>query len=174
MLDRRAFLLGGAAIGLAACRPDPMLPDDIPFLFNVAPDGIHLSDSDLRIDFGRAEQGVVAAMTKLMFEPPESSVLNAECGAGPIKTVTWKEGLSLLFQNGAFRGWSVNRAVFITTNGYSTGMTRRMLRDRGLSDFQQTTLGSEFEVGGIYGLIEETGPNAPVTVMWAGVSCFFR
>ena len=174
MLDRRAFLLGGAAIGLAACRPDPMLPDDIPFFFNVAPDGIHLSESDLRIDFGRSEQGVVAAMTKLMFEPPQSSVLNAECGAGPIKTVTWKEGLSLLFQNGAFRDWSVNRAVFITTNGYSTGMTRRMLRDRGFSDFQQTTLGSEFEVGGIFGLVEETGPNAPVTVMWAGVSCFFR
>jgi hypothetical protein len=75
----------------------PRLPDHEP---DAA--GIALAGSPLRIDFGRAEAGTVAAMTRLEGGAPSAV---ADCGGG-VRSLRWPGGLALVFQGGAFLGWS--------------------------------------------------------------------
>jgi len=151
-----------------------MLADDLPYDIQLGSDGLHVGGTGQRIDFGRAEAGAVAAVSKVLGAQPESRATNGECGAGPVTTVSWDAGIDLLFQQGTLRGWASDSQIFITTNGYSAGMSRAQLRAAGVVDFEQTTLGTEFDLGGIYGLLLDPGETAQVDLLWAGVSCFFR
>ncbi len=163
-----------AALWLAGCAPaGPLLPDAAPYPFSTDSNGLALSDSDLRVDFGRTRSSTVPAVSRLMSGPPESDATTRGCGAEPLETVHWAEGLTLVFRDGAFRGWVTESAVFKTGNGLSPGMTRRSLEAAGVA-FRQTPPGSEFEAGGVFGLIEDDGPGAQVTAMWAGEACPLR
>jgi hypothetical protein len=150
------------------------IPETVPLDLRLASDGLRVPSTDQRIDFGRAEAGVVAAVAKLLNAQPTSSATNGECGAGPIKTVSFAKGIDLLFQDGDFRGWGARAPIFITTTGYTPGMTRAQLETAGVTGFQQTTIGTEFEVSGVFGLLELPTQTARVDLLWAGVSCFFR
>lgn len=164
-----------AALLLAGCQMTrPLLADDIPYDIELSADGLNVPGVGQQISFGRAEAGTIAAVTKLLSTPPQSRATNDECGIGSVTTVSWMEGLNLLFQNGNFQGWSSDAQIFIATNGFSAGMTRTQIRDAGVTEFDITTLGTEFEFHGMFGLIKEAGPAAPVDLIWAGVSCFFR
>jgi len=179
MPTRRWILASGAALAVSACTDGmpsvmPIPKDTAPLDLQLTSDGLRVPSTDQRIDFGRAEAGVVAAVAKQLNEQPTSSATNAECGAGPVTTVSFAKGIHLLFQNGDFRGWGATSPVFVTATGLSAGKTRAQLEATGVTGFQQTTIGTEFEVSGVFGLLELPTKTARVDLLWAGVSCFFR
>ena len=159
------LLAGCAVVGPAADRNAPAL--------RLAADGLRPDGTDLRIDFGRAKSGVIPAVTRLMGSAPASDTTNPECGAGPVNTVSW-DGLDLNFQDGDFLGWVADDPALATTTGLRAGASRADLAAAGILSFTVTSLGAEFDQAGISGLIESDDPDAPVTMLWAGLTCFFR
>lgn len=129
--------------------------------------GLQPAGSDLRIDFGRAQTGVIDAVTRLLGHGPADVATNPECGAGLVTAVRWDgEGLTLNFQNGALRGWVVDApGLRAGEAGLSVGSPPPPLA------LEETSLGREFGQGGVFGLVDETGT---IALLWAGTSCFFR
>jgi hypothetical protein len=158
-----ALLLGACAAPVAAPRaPAPGLVLD--------PEGLHPAGSALRVDFGRAEAGAVAAVSRLLGTGPVETTAMQECGAGPVKAVSWANGLTLNFQNGTFLGWVSQQgrgAPSATASGLGPGTARAALQG---ARFEETSLGTEFAAGGVFGLVE----GGEVRLIWSGVTCFFR
>jgi hypothetical protein len=89
----------------------------------------------------------------------------------------WPDGLGLAFQDGVFVGWSLDdRAggVLTTSSGIGPGSSRREIEKVYRVAVEETTLGTEFSVGEVSGLLDGTGPDARITNLWAGVACLFR
>jgi hypothetical protein len=88
------------ALAVTACAPAPEAAPPPAF----APDaeGIALLGVPQRIDFGRADEGVIAAVTRLEGRGPAAT---AACPGGAT-AVRWPSGLSLHFADGAFLGWA--------------------------------------------------------------------
>ena len=95
---RRAAL--ALAVSASACTTAPATAP--PPAFAPDPGGIALVGSPLRIDFGRAEEGVIAAVTRLEGAGPRDA---AACSGGT-RALRWPSGLALHFRDGAFLGWS--------------------------------------------------------------------
>ena len=172
-VNRRVAILGLAA-ALAGCSgqvPAPIATAPVGLATDA--EGLIALQNGLRVDFGRTQSSTIASATKLMGAAPDQVVTNSECGAGPLDIATWNNRLTLLFQGGNFRGWVANSRKIAAANGLHPGMTRQQITDSGLT-LRTTTLGSEFDAGGVFGLIENDGPRAKVTTMWAGTTCFFR
>lgn len=73
--------------------------------YDYSPDagGIAIEASPLRIDFGRAEAGAIAAMSRLLGSDPIES---RPCASGRVRSVTWRNGFTMVFEGGAFLGWA--------------------------------------------------------------------
>jgi hypothetical protein len=95
---RRAPL--ALALALAACTPTTEAARPPAYAPDAA--GIALVGSPQRIDFGRAEAGTIAAVTRLEGRGPAAT---AACAGGGT-AVRWASGLSLHFRGGAFLGWA--------------------------------------------------------------------
>lgn len=150
---------------LAACTTAPGGP--IPAAAGLTPDagGLQPAGTDLRIDFGRAEPGVIATVSRLLGSDPVEIVSQAECGAGPMRAARWPNGLTLNFQDGDLRGWVVDAPGQPVAGGWQVGMAPPDL------PMQSTSLGTEFSQSGVFGLVQDTGR---VTTLWSGTTCFFR
>ena len=134
--------------------------------------GLGPSGSPLQIDFGRAQDGVISAVTALQGEGPRSSGVIEECGAGPVYAANWDNGLTLNFQNEQFLGW-VAQLPFQANypEGAVALSTPREALTSNISP-DQTPLGEEFFAGGIWHLIGDDGNQ--VSTVWSGLTCFFR
>jgi hypothetical protein len=95
---RRAAIALAVAVG--ACAPTPEAAP--PPAFAPDADGIALIGTPQRIDFGRAQEGVIAAVTRLEGRGPAATTA---CLSG-VTAVRWPSGLSLHFADGAFLGWA--------------------------------------------------------------------
>lgn len=126
--------------------------------------------SGLRIDFGRTQESTIPAVTRLLGAKPTFVRTNSECGAGPLDIATWEAGLTLLFQNGDFRGWLADSTTVPTTNGLRVGQGVDTVISSG-GGVRPSTLGDEFVLDGIFGLLSEKNR---ITQLWAGTTCFFR
>ncbi len=163
-----------AALGVVAlvagCATAPSATRNMPSI-QVTESGLGPAGSPLQIDFGRAQQGVLDAVTALQGEGPRDARLMQECGAGPVYIARWDNGLSLNFMDGRFLGW-VAQAPFNAI--YPTGAVALGTPEADLAGIplQDTSLGKEFEGGGLFHLLEED--RAQVTTVWAGLTCFFR
>jgi hypothetical protein len=69
--------------------------------------GLQPQDTALRIDFGREQAGVVAAVSRLLRQPPEQQKMLPGCG----EAVVWPNGLWLIFIDRDFRGWALGGAA---------------------------------------------------------------
>ena len=158
---------------LAACSGGSRqsAPDVARGLF-VDAEGLRPAGTTLRIDFGREQAGVIASVTNILGTAPASQSTNAECGAGPVTAVRWAEGITLNFQEEAFHGWVTDNAAFRSPTGVTVGQSREDAAAAGASGFSQTSLGTEFSAGRIYGIMDESGET--VDLLFAGVTCFFR
>jgi hypothetical protein len=96
-VTRRAVAL---ALALAACAPTAEVAP--PPAFTPDSEGIALVGMPQRIDFGRAQEGVIAAVTRLQGRGPSATTA---CPSGAA-AVRWPGGLSLHFSDGAFLGWA--------------------------------------------------------------------
>ncbi|PRX37204.1 hypothetical protein SAMN05216257_101223 [Meinhardsimonia xiamenensis] len=87
---------------LAACAA----PQEQASTRGLTPDegGLQPHGTELRIDFGRARDGVVETVEELIGGPPRSRTLRTDCALMPVEIVSWK-GLELVFLDGTFRGW---------------------------------------------------------------------
>lgn len=111
--------------------------------------------------------------------PPDEEATNPECGAGPLEFATWRDGLGLWFSDGRFVGWGVDgraegSARNTTRAGIRTGSTLAELRDVYSTGVEETSLGVEFNAGGLHGLLSGTDSTARVTHLRAGTACIFR
>jgi len=126
-----------------------------------------------QIAFGAKRADVMKALS-FRSEPGESH--NDDCGAGPTDFASWPDGLNLLFQGGEFGGWSLDeRADTLKVNKtVAIGMTREQLQKVGKLEVSQTSLGVEFTIGEVSGVLSNASPRGKVTALWAGLSCVFR
>ncbi|WP_306044690.1 hypothetical protein [Nioella sp. MMSF_3534] len=159
---RFALLLVAA---LAACTPLP-LPTAAPDGNGVTPDsdGLQPGGTDLRIDFGRAQEGVIDTVSRLLGTDPLDITTSPDCG--DVTAAYWRNGLTLNFVEGDFRGWVLTEPGLTAAGGLSVGDTPPPVT------MATTTLGREFEIDGVWALVEETGPE--ITTVWSGRTCFFR
>lgn len=133
--------------------------------------------SSRMIDFGLPKARVAAIVTNVAGAPtPEST--NSECGAGPMQFIAWPDGLTLMFQEDRFVGWTVNKdgaEKQSTMSGIGVGSTRSdLLAAYSGVQVSETSLGQEFSAGGLYGVLDGPGAAGKIEVMWAGTSCVFR
>jgi hypothetical protein len=117
---------------------------------------------------------VAAATASIGGAAPEQST-NDECGAGPIQFVEYANGLQLLFQDGKFGGWNLREPGLTTVDGVGVGMTRAALvEDHTIEIIADSTLDGEFTMGEMGGFLSGAGPDATVSSLYAGLTCFFR
>jgi len=150
------FALSACATALPQPQATGLMPDS---------GGLQPAGTNLRIDFSRAEAGAVETVSRILGARPAATVDQAECGAGPVRAVRWQSGLTLNFQDGDFAGWVVDEPGLVVAGGYRVGMAAPDLA------LHQTSLGHEFEAGGVFGLIDQAGE---VAALWSGTTCFFR
>ncbi len=125
------------------------------------------------VKFGTPRSQVMASLAS---RPEAGESTNSECGAGPVDFASWPDGLNLLFQDGNFQGWSLDERAdtLKLSNGVGIGTNLSQLRKRGKVKFEASTLGNEFTLGGVSGLVSSRRPTGKVTALWAGLSCGFR
>lgn len=170
------------ALGLAACdKPAPPAapPPTVPKMrAQLDPEGLEAvviatGDGQL-LSFSRTR--IQTLVTMSLIEPvPGAASENKECGAGPLAFVAWPDGLTLAFQDDRFAGWAVDKPGLATKDGIAVGATRAQLKAaRPKVKVTESTLGTEFDAGGLGGLLDGKGPDAKITHLWAGVTCMFR
>jgi hypothetical protein len=132
------------------------------------------------VAFGQAKAEALAMLNKAQGVVGKESV-NAECGAGPLTFVAWPDGLTALFQDGKFAGWSVDErgaGTLAFMNGVGIGSTRAELAAQFAgTKVEETTLGVEFRLPDdsmTGGLLNGRDQAATITDLWAGVTCMFR
>lgn len=133
------------------------------------------SGSARPIPFGRPQAEVMASLEAVRGVAAKGT--NQDCGAGPVQYATWRDGLSLVFQDDRFVGWSLNsRAAdaIATAAGVGPGTTRAELESAYKATLSKTSLGYEFSAGDLHGVLNGAAASARITDMWAGVSCVAR
>ncbi|GAA3920436.1 hypothetical protein [Luteimonas lutimaris] len=130
--------------------------------------------------FGTPAEQATEAVSRAFGARPEQGH-NDECGAGPLDMSNWRNGLTLMAQDGRFVGWSVHPRPGTSSGtppgtmaGIGPGSTRRELESAYAVEVDETTLGTEFTAGGLSGLLDGAGPAASITSLWAGANCVFR
>jgi hypothetical protein len=92
-----------ALLLLAGCAAAAPMPPAQGLM--VAPYGLQPVGSALRIDFGRAEEGVIDPVSRLVGAQPVTRGAYPSCGARITRAV-WGNGLVLYFRDGDFEGWA--------------------------------------------------------------------
>ncbi|MBP7704972.1 MAG: hypothetical protein KA105_06760 [Caulobacter sp.] len=167
-----------------ASAPPPSTPVPAPTgktALSLDPGGLMVvivdTGSTRMLDFGLPKAQTLDIVTRVAGAPsPETT--NSECGAGPMQFVEYPGGLTLLFQDDRFAGWSADRhsaGKQSTMNGVGVGSTRsQLVAAYAGANIEETTLGQEFNAGGLSGILSGTGADAKVETLWAGASCVFR
>lgn len=168
---RIALAIGAVALVAGCATSGPTMRGAVPAII-LSQNGLGPAGSELTIDFGRAQAGVISAVSALQGETPRSTATNAECGAGPVFSATWDNGLTLNFQDGKFLGWVAQSPFEAAYPSGSVALGRAVdVLGAGFAP-EQTSLGQEFVAGGLWHLIDDE--HAQVTTVWAGLTCFFR
>lgn len=102
---KRAYVLA-LALGLAGCGATPAAlttaPDPTGQSFTPDPRGLAVDGTGLRIDFGRAPGGVIAALDRAL--GPGEDLGGNGCPAGVTRQIGWGD-LVLSFTDERFVGW---------------------------------------------------------------------
>jgi len=157
------------------------------FLLSVATEGFLLvnsrTGSTRPLPFGSPRSQVIDAVTTVRGSG-ETQPISPDCGVGFQESASWGGGLTTWFQDDAFIGWSLSAvraspvgasSVPITTmSGIGVGSTRAELEGAYSAQFQETSLGTEFSAGGIFGVVSSANATGEITNLWAGTTCIFR
>lgn len=148
-------------------------------------EGLRLVDpgtgSTRLLAFGADSAAALQALRTAWGAPAERTP-QPDCAPGPLTSIRWPNGLTVLVQDDRFTGWSATiprqripggRAVQ-TMSGVGAGSPRNEVEGVYAIRVRQTTLGTEFEAGGMSGVFADTTARAPVKVLWAGMACVYR
>lgn len=135
------------------------------------------------VSFGDDRAAVIAIIDRVIGGPPPTLADNLDC---PATVATWSgSGLQLWFTADAaarFVGWSLGGPAptdstaprFTTMSGIGLGSTRAALDSVYVATIARSSLGVEFNAGGLAGLLASAQASAPVRNMWAGQVCLAR
>lgn len=194
-MNKGYWALGGALLALSACGTPAREAagettnaaesgdvhgdeTDSPSLLLTAEGVMADGTPESMLAFGSNSLDAVEAVTALLgenFDQDESD----ECGAGPMEFAMWND-VWLTFQEGEFVGWELRAASeepwVGTPGGVTIGSPRSDLETAlgGAVTVEESSLGTEFNGGGISGLLSEDTPGATVTALWAGTNCAMR
>jgi hypothetical protein len=154
--------------------------EDTESLLALSGEGLQLvgdeTGSTVSLAFGTEMALVEDAVTSLLGAPLESGD-NEECGAGPQTITQWPRGLVLHAAGGEFIGWSVSPdtdATLTTMAGVGIDSTRSELESVYTVEVVESSLGTEFSTGDLFGILNSTAPDAMIEYLWAGTVCNFR
>ncbi len=138
---------------------------------NLAPDGIATvaGARSRTIPFG-TEAGVVLRVAEAATQTLPQRSRNADCGEGPLDVASYPR-IRLYFQDGRFVGWAARGRGLSTMGGVGIGTTQAEVESVIVAPVADTSLGREFESGGLSGLYDAKGV---VTALWAGSTCVAR
>lgn len=169
-----------------AVDPAPIDPvpgdqvEDTESLLALSGEGLQLvgdqTGSTVALEFGSEIDLVADAVTNILGQPLESGE-NSECGSGPQTITQWPKGLVLHAADGEFIGWSVSPdtdATLTTMAGLGVGSTRSELESVYTVEVRESSLGTEFSTGDLFGILSSAEPDATVDYLWAGTTCNFR
>lgn len=150
-----------------------------------------ITGSSNELPFGTPEDQLTEIINNTLESKAVNSVVNTECGAGPLKMVAWSNGLTLVFQENntksaapktdwLFQGWSIDGTKegaqkLTTMAGIGIGSTLAEMQSAYEIEVKKTSLGQKFSTAsGLFGILDDTGKDAKITHLWSGVSCNFR
>lgn len=131
------------------------------------------SGSSHALAFGSAKTDTLNTLQAIE-GAPLSQGENIDCRA---TRAEWADGLTVWFARGKFVGWSVGKAdsSLSTMGGLRLGATRAEVENgAAVAKIAPSSLGEEFTVGDIAGLLDSKRPDAKVTNLWAGSVCIAR
>lgn len=125
------------------------------------------------LNFGASREAVVAAMDPLLGKGAEGD----DCEVAPLKSVRYP-GIDLTFGEVGFAGWTVDPdagdKALKTASGIGIGSTRAALDAAYKPQVAESSLGLEFNVDALDGILSSDKPDATVTNLWAGETCVAR
>ncbi len=124
--------------------------------------------------FGDDQGGVIAGLEAVLGSADEIGEGSSECPNGQATVATWDGTLMVDFSaDEEFLSWSVPPESDLTTTG-DVGVGSPVSDLGEVSFVDGSTLGDEFEIGGLRGLAAGTGDDALIDRLWAGEVCAFR
>ena len=151
----------------AASQVQPAAEPAAGSILRLSPQGLATAQPGLHsanlIAFDQPRAQVVAAVAAIRGEPTGTSE-NDQCGAGPMGFTEFGP-LTLNFQQGRFVGWELSGAAdppIEEEYGLGIGTSRADLEqsDQGPATIEESSLGTEFDFGGIGGLLSSDAPGA--------------
>lgn len=144
----------------------------------LAPDGLEIAaegGAPARLPFGTPRARVLADVGAVLGAPQRQGDLE-ECPAGPLAHAEYGAGLQVVFQEGAFVGWSTRPGSPLrTAAGIGPGSTLAQLRAAyPAMTMEETSLGHEFAAGELFGVVADTTDAGQVEALLAGINCIFR
>jgi hypothetical protein len=144
----------------------------------LASDGLEIAaegGAPARLPFGTPRARVLADVGAVLGAPQRQGDLE-ECPAGPLAHAEYGAGLQVVFQDGAFVGWSTRPGSTLrTAAGIGPGSTLRQLRTAyPAMTMEETSLGHEFAAGELFGVVADTSDAGQVEALLAGINCIFR
>lgn len=143
----------------------------------LAPDGLQLVDPQSgrtrMVSFGTPRSETLALVKAGLGDPSATT----SCEVAPLALADFGDAMTLSFEDGNFVGWNVNpRAgrTLSTMTGVAIGSTRAELEDSLAAEISQTSLGTEFNAGGLSGVLSGGGGDARIEALWAGMTCIAR
>jgi len=142
--------------------------------FSFAQPGLHPARY---IDFGLPRATVIDAVTIIRGRPSGSGRI-ARCAGGPLDFTAYG-ALVLNFRHDRFVGWVLNpgaRPSIETDLGLGIGTPRDQVAygDEDPTYIGNSPRGPQFEVAEIGGFLSSNRPNARVTRLYSGATCFAR
>lgn len=121
---------------------------------------------------------IAVSTVSISFGDPTETVDTSECPAGPLKITTWPNGLSLNTLDEAFVGWSIRpnsgSENLTTIAGVGIGTSVKNLQEAYEVEVFESSLGTEFNVGQMSGILSSDQPDGEIINLWAGLNCIFR
>jgi hypothetical protein len=154
------------AVPVAAAEPAPAPK---PATLVLRGDGIDLGGV---IAFGTPSDELIRKLTAFFSQPPGNVASLSDCGEGALEMAGWDNGFTTYSQEGKFTGWaSVDQR---TAEGIGFGSTRAELDAAYQPEVTESSLGWEFYVDGLSGILESDAPDAAISAFWSGMSCAMR
>lgn len=143
--------------------------------------GLHLTGPDgsrRDVPFGSPFHSTMHAMVAVFGHEIEIA-FPQECGAGPLVSASIPGRIDLTFQDDRLAGWFLGRDDALAVDdsvgpggGLALGAPRAALPEAETLWYADSTLGEEFTLGAVAGLMSEDG--ASVAYLWTGVNCILR